>query len=45
MLLPKKHFAKYTVNNARMCTKEILVQEPCHRISMFCALAHVQRAL
>ena len=45
VLLPKKHCAKCTVNNAQMCTKEILVQEPRHRISMFCALVHVQRAL
>ena len=39
------HFAKCTVNDARMCAKEIVAQEPSHRIAIFCAVAHVQRVL
>ena len=39
------HFAKCKVNDARMCAKEILAQEPSHRITIFCVVAHVQGVL
>ena len=39
------HFAKCTVNEARMRAKEILEQLPSHRIAIFCAVRHVQRTL
>eukprot|EP00670_Eutreptiella_braarudii_P023853 CAMPEP_0174350420 /NCGR_PEP_ID=MMETSP0811_2-20130205/7491_1 /TAXON_ID=73025 ORGANISM="Eutreptiella gymnastica-like, Strain CCMP1594" /NCGR_SAMPLE_ID=MMETSP0811_2 /ASSEMBLY_ACC=CAM_ASM_000667 /LENGTH=517 /DNA_ID=CAMNT_0015478709 /DNA_START=598 /DNA_END=2148 /DNA_ORIENTATION=- len=39
------HFVQCTVNDARMCAKEIIAQHPRHRIAIFCALAQVQRAL